>query len=237
MSSTPRPAHRQRGIALFVVLVFVMLSMLLALWASRTSLFNEMVVGNDADYQRAVEAAQALLQDAEMDIRGELADGSTCKACRPGSTAKIPVEAKDVSRLLAHLGGISTAPACTDGLCLKRTGNQDFWKESAASLAAMQAAGVRYGTYTGAVTGSENAPANPILRDTGVGRGGWYWIEVLPYSPDAASSNIIAGSAANHLTLNIDPHVVYRITALAQGRKASTQVVLQQTYARHKLKD
>ena len=42
--------RRQRGVALFVVLVFVLLSMLLALWATRTSLFNEMVVGNDADY-------------------------------------------------------------------------------------------------------------------------------------------------------------------------------------------
>ncbi len=44
----------------FIVMVSVMLSMLLALWASRTSLFNEMVVGNDTDYQFAFEAAQAL---------------------------------------------------------------------------------------------------------------------------------------------------------------------------------
>ena len=54
MQSMPLPLHqrlrpRQQGVALFVVIVFVMLSMLLALWASRTSLFNEMVVGNDAD--------------------------------------------------------------------------------------------------------------------------------------------------------------------------------------------
>ena len=70
-SSTARPAapHRERGIALFVVIVFVMLSMLLALWASRTAIFNEMVVGNDADYQRAFEAAQSLIQDAELDIQ------------------------------------------------------------------------------------------------------------------------------------------------------------------------
>src|SRR2546427_2348398 len=60
-------SRQQRGVALFVVIIFVMLSMLLALWASRTSLFNELVVGNDADYQRAYEAAQALLQDAELD--------------------------------------------------------------------------------------------------------------------------------------------------------------------------
>ena len=56
----PYPAQ-QRGVALFIVIIFVMLSMLLALWASRTAWFNEMIVGNDADYQRAFEAAQASL--------------------------------------------------------------------------------------------------------------------------------------------------------------------------------
>ena len=43
----------QQGISLYVVIVIVLLSMLLALWSSRTALFNEMIVGNDADYQRA----------------------------------------------------------------------------------------------------------------------------------------------------------------------------------------
>ena len=90
-TSNKRSQRRQSGVALFVVIVFVMLSMLLALWASRTSMFNEMVVGNDADYQRAFEAAQALIQDAELDIRGEKADGSDCRiptrtACRAGNT-------------------------------------------------------------------------------------------------------------------------------------------------------
>ena len=68
--------RNQRGVALFVVIIFVLMSMLLALWSSRTSLFNEMVVGNDADYQRAFEAAQLLLQDAEMDIRSSETDDS-----------------------------------------------------------------------------------------------------------------------------------------------------------------
>ena len=87
----PGQGQRQRGVALFVVIVFVMLSMLLALWASRTSLFNELVVGNDADYQRAFEAAQALLQDAELDIRRELPDGTACNiAGAPDSKAFRP---------------------------------------------------------------------------------------------------------------------------------------------------
>ena len=112
MQSMPLPLHqrlrpRQQGVALFVVIVFVMLSMLLALWASRTSLFNEMVVGNDADYQRAFEAAQTLLQDAELDIRRENPDGSPCTVatCRDKTSGAtlIPLDTAEVTPLLANL--------------------------------------------------------------------------------------------------------------------------------------
>ena len=62
-------ADRQKGLSLFVVLVIVLLSTLLAAWAFRSSIFNQLVVSNDADYQRAFEAAQATLQDAEFDVQ------------------------------------------------------------------------------------------------------------------------------------------------------------------------
>jgi len=259
--------QRERGVALFVVIIFVMLSMLLALWASRTSMFNEMVVGNDADYQRAFEAAQALIQDAELDIRGEKADGSDCRiptatACRGGNPtfAQIPLEAKEVADLLAELEDITTGPRCRDGLCLKRTGRQDFWNNTGAtadlttpgvdvSLEQMMKSvngnriGARYGQYSGAAIADGT---NPILRDTSAdNRGGWYWIEVLPYDAAAGNSALVAGSS-NNLALNLVPNVVYRITAVAHGRKVTrvgaaevpvTQAVIQQSYARQKLKD
>jgi type IV pilus assembly protein PilX len=257
--SAHRLRRRQRGISLFVVIVFVLLSMLLALWASRTALFSEMVVGNDADYQRAFEAAQALLQDAELDIRGENADGSVCAVdgsipnkCRGGINEKIPLETKDVGDLLSEL---QTQPTgCRNGLCAKRTGRQDFWNAvgtitpplapGEVSLAQMAdpAVGARYGQFTGASVGSVSAPANPILADTSdPERGGWYWIEVLPYDESSKSSGLItpaAGAAGTSLlALNVTPNVVYRITALAYGRRANTLVVLQQTYAQQKRKD
>ena len=247
----------QRGISLIVVIVFVMLSMLLALWASRTALFNEMVVGNDADYQRAFEAAQALLQDAELDIRGERANGSACepvssdtKICRrDAALMQIPLEAKEVAALLSDLKeGISgNTPRCRDALCIKRTGRQDFWNNKNdnttegvdVTLTQMMAdtVGARYGQYTGAQLGDTTNPANPILADRSANnQGGWYWIEVLPYDANAGNSALIAGGSAN-LALNLQPNVVYRITAVAHGRKPNSQVVLQQTYARQKLKD
>ncbi|RYF31800.1 MAG: pilus assembly protein [Comamonadaceae bacterium] len=257
--------RRQDGVALFIVIVFVMLSMLLALWASRTSMFNEMIVGNDTDYQRAFEAAQALLQDAELDIRGEKADGSDCRiplatACRGGNPAlaQIPLEAKEAAALWADLESIVAGPRCLNALCLKRTGRQDFWNNASDktdpindfTLAEMTVnnIGARYGQYSGAqLSTDENEPkGNPILRDRSANnRGAWYWIEVLPYDPNADKSALIAGGA-NHLALNMKPNVVYRITSIAYGRKVRnvagvdvpiTQAVLQQTYARQKIKD
>ncbi len=234
--------QRQRGVALFVVIVLVMLSMLLALWASRTSLFNEMLVGNDADYQRAFEAAQALLQDAELDIRGEKADGTPCSGsgdvCRTSTVDKIPLEKQEVDSLLTALG--SQTSKCRNGLCAKRTDKQDFWNNADASkgptLAQMQDAGARYGQFTGAAIGGSDAPANPILYAREDGTGGWYWIEVLNYT-NAEGEGLIVGAPAGALGLRLSPNVVYRITALAYGQKATTMVVLQQTYARKKTGD
>ena len=254
----PRHRANQRGVALFVVIVFVLLTMLAALWASRTALFGEMIVGNDADYQRAFEAAQALLQDAELDIREEHADGTPWRQSDAARTLNAPCEAnsdicrtkadlprppetaEDLGDLLAHLKTQSTG--CQHGLCLKRTGNQDFWND-ATTLAAMTAAnvGARYGQYTGAKKGDSSNPANPILQQTGAGKGGWYWIEVLPYDQSSKSSGVIVGGSGatnlDLLRLNLKPHVVYRITALAQGLKPNSRVVLQQTYARQITKD
>ena len=256
MPFPPQRRQRQRGVALFVVIVFVILSMLLALWASRTSLFNEMLVGNDADYQRAFEAAQALLQDAELDIRGENADGSVCTAanCREKIAAapKIPLEAQEVTPLLAELDTKTATAKCSYGLCTKRLGRQDFWNKKdntgleAGEFSLLQMAtanvGARYGQFSGATLGDSSKPANPILADrSAANRGGWYWIEVMRYDESSKNSGLIvggSGAAANNLlTLNLKPNVVYRITAVAYGRKGSTMAVLQQTYARQTTKD
>ncbi len=250
----PLRTRRQNGVALFVVIVFVMLTMLLALWASRTALFSEMVVGNDADYQRSFEAAQALLQDAELDIRGETPTGKDCSGsgdvCRTSTVDKIPLEAKDITTLLAELDNQSTK--CRNGLCTKRAGRQDFWnytdstspapgnlKPGEVKLGAMTQAGIgaRYGQYTGAV-----ASNNPILSDRSANnKGGWYWIEVLPYANQSSKNSGLlidpSNALKNQLPLNLDVYVVYRITALAYGRKPNTMVVLQQTYARQRRKD
>ena len=259
----PSATARQRGVALLTVLVFTMLTMLGALWASRTSLFNEMVVGNDADYQRAFEAAQALLQDAELDIRSAEPDGKTQITsdgvdCTPGgdvcrlglSNYQIPNEQQDVGRLISELSSKTASQQCWRGLCAKRTGKQDFWNdETTLKAMATPDAGARYGRFTGAKQGSatENEMANPLLQwnaSTPYNQGGWYWIEVLPYVKQAAAGGLIVDATADTdtgsadiLRLSATPNVVYRITAVVHGRKPGTQVVLQETYVQQRRKD
>lgn len=246
--------NKQSGIALIVVIVFVMLSALLALWAARSSFFNELVVGNDADYQRALEAAQVLLQDAELDIRGEQSNGllpcavpsgapAGTEICRPiTATVWYPTEDKEVSGLLQTLAGTPTG--CFHGICVKRTGNQDFWNDPTTLAAMMNPdVGARYGQYTGAYTGAQS---NPILSKntsaTPNKEGGWYWVEVMPYDQNAGNSMLISNGSKN-LALNLFPNVAYRITAIAHGLKANaagdpvTRVVLQSTYVRQKVKN
>lgn len=223
---------KQHGIALFVVIVFVLLSMLLALWAARSSWFNEILLGNDADYQRTFEAAQAMLQDAEFDIRGTKADGSSCisndkpDVCRKETSVYFDIETKDLESVLSTIAAQNSTVKCYKGICQKRADPQDFWND-ASTLSSMIAedVGARYGQFTGAMT------SNEILSTSDAGKGAWYWVEMLPYVD--ANVALMSGLDPNSNVERFAPArkklVVYRITALARGLKPNTEVVLQST--------
>lgn len=218
---------RPRGIALFVVLVMVLLVTLLVLGSSRIALLNEMAAGIDSDHQRAFEAAQAMLRDAEFDIKGEGPDGSPCAgtACRTpgvldaaGGRVFYPTDAGELLQLQAALG--PSSPSCAAGICVPDKVLPQFWTDKAA-LRAMKALAASYGAYTGA---EATSAGNPLLA-AGPGQRAWYWVELLPYDTANASD----GGHSEALAPDSDTPYVYRITALAQGLKASTQTVVQTT--------
>ena len=232
--------QRQSGISLLVVIVITLLTLLMAVWAARTALFNERIVGNDADYQRTFEAAQAMLQDAELDILGQTADGRVCqvegsdgKVCRLTTSVWFVDEEKDFVGLLNTLEAQPDVP-CIQGICAKRTGKQDFWNDRK-TLEQMRRPGVgaRYGEFTGARKGNYG---HPLLQTTAAHTGAWYWVEVMPYA-SGESGLITNRPGAAKLDLHLNPALVYRITAIAQGLKPGTRVVLQSTLARHKRQD
>ena len=221
------PRRTRRGIALFVVLVMVLLTTLLVLGASRIALINEMATGIDSDHQRALEAAQAMLRDAEFDIRGLQADGSPCEGagCRAwgvldadGGRAFYPTDAGELRDLQAALGARS--PSCAAGICVPDRVPPQFWTDAAA-LAEMKRVAASHGAYTaGPLVGS----GHPLLA-SGAAQRAWYWVELLPYD----AGNATHGGAAEALAPDSETPFVYRITAIAQGLKAATQTVLQTT--------
>ncbi|MFT4267065.1 MAG: pilus assembly protein [Xenophilus sp.] len=233
------PADLQRGVVLFVVLVTVLLGTLLALWASRSALLNERVAGNDADYQRVLETAHALLRDAELDIQGIRADGSPCSTdpqagCRArgafdaaAGKASFPEDESELQDMLLALR--TQSPPCVAGICApivqdtatdSATPTREFWAQSR-QLETMKLRAARYGDHTGA---RPAGTGNPLLA--GSEPRAWYWIELLPY--DSASA-VEGGPARAYAPDDTRPYV-YRITAVAQGLKPNSQAVLQSVF-------
>jgi len=226
--------QRQRGIALFVVFVMVLLITLLVLGASRIALINEMATGIDSDHQHALEAAQAMLREAEFDIKGLRRDGSPCegRGCRAwgvldaaGGRVFYPTDAGELWNLQAALA--AGTPSCAAGICVPDRVVAQFWTDPAA-LAKMKKVAASYGAYTG---GEPAHGSNPLLA-SGQTQSAWYWVELLPYDTAAATR----GGLAEALAPDSETPFVYRITAIAQGVRATTQAVLQTTliWKRHR---
>lgn len=222
---------QQHGISLLVVMVIALLTTLLVLWASRTALFNEMMTGHDSDYQRAVEAAHSMVRDAELDIRGLQVDGTPCTAvgCRAwghldAAAGKVFYPTNEDEFVDLHAALAATAPSCAAGICVPDRVPAQFWTDKAL-LDAMKRLASTYGAHTGATVGESG---NPFLAS---GRA-WYWVELLPYDMSAA----MLGGPAEALAPDAETPFIYRITAVAQGRKPATQAVIQTTWVWKKLR-
>jgi len=223
-----RPGRRQGGAALLLVLVIALLGTLLVAWSSRTALLGERITGSDADYQRALQAAQAMVRDAELDIRGQRVDGSPCRS-EPGYDGSCRLKRLDADAgqvffpqgsvdFQALEGALSPrTPSCVKGICIAAHMPVAFWQTGSASdeFERMKAVAARYGEFTGG-TSSDRA-GDPLLvpaRDHA-----WYWVEVLPYDMRPAR--------VDPFRPDIDRPFIYRITGIAQGLQPKSLAVVQ----------
>jgi type IV pilus assembly protein PilX len=224
---------RQRGISLFIVMVMVLLTTLVVMWASRTALFNELVTGNDADYQRALEAAQAMVRDAEFDIKGTKPDGTPCKALYEGSCrqflisndqAYFPQTSDDFQDLTYKL--TNQTPSCVQGICVSTNVLPEFWLSTSPTqgLEAMKKVAARYGELTGAV--AVDSAGNALLKWNANESNAWYWVEVLPFDTSQAYET---GTSSGPIP-NVKRPYVYRITAIAKGHKPGSLAVVQTNF-------
>ena len=213
--------------ALLVVVVMLLLAALLVTGAVRIAWFSELITGTEADYQRAFDNAQALLRDAEFDIQGRTPAGGPCRvgaeyegSCRRRGAAALadghawfpqegPAAFQPVRNWLA-----TRTPSCAQGICIADGVAAEFWRSRDAQLDKMKAQAAHYGEFSGAPS---STASNPLLAAKG-----WYWVEVLPFDSAAA-----APANASALLPDADNPYIFRITAMAEGRKPSTRAVLQ----------
>lgn len=224
-----RPRERQEGAVVVVVLVMMLLAVLTALGTSRSQWLSERIVGSESDVQRAFAAAEAVLRDAELDIRGLQADGATpcssmasqigCRTLNTGSPY-FPASLSDfefVSSMVAASG-----QPCVSGIC---TPSDPAIMSTAYLKANLQtltqpSVGATYGKFTSGVSSNAGnpllAPANPRA---------WYWVEVYRFNQSSLLSTEAAGLPQPARTSPF----LYRITVHVQGLRPGTRIWLRST--------
>ena len=140
MQHTLCPLHKQRGAALIIGLIFLVILTLVEVTAMQTTTLEEHIAGNNRDRNVAFQAAEAMLRDGERDIVCSNAAGTG--AC----TRAVPIS------------GISGFDQnCTNGLCYSgRTdglfqASDGSWKPAWQAFSMTAAPSVPYGNYTNAV--------------------------------------------------------------------------------------
>lgn len=249
MKLRPHPFNSrppQQGIALLTVLVLLLLSLTAVLGALRYSNLNEAMLGNTSDYNRTFAAAEALIRDAEIDIRGRrppytpaLADGTRGTPCRPAVAAPLTTEAgflgcrnrgagavyfplkNDLIEALDRVVAASPVLRCSAGICapLNTTDLANF-ENNPATLAAMTVPGVgaRYGQFTRfGLPALVAGEVNPALTHPD----SRYWVEAFTYNESLVTNDAKPDENAPY---------VYRITAIAYGQKDGTRVVIRSIF-------
>jgi type IV pilus assembly protein PilX len=239
------PSPLQRGVSLLIVMVLVLVGSLAVLGALRYGILGEASVGNEADFQRARAAADALIEDARIDILGYLPpDNTPCNpdevngGCRSsGTTPAIPLTWDDLDVLedviSAQAGfnanfpcliagaapGVNANPrrmAEPGGLCV--TSTQPIGGAGAAAnwwAPALPAEMLARGTPFGGATGRIPDANDPILSNPARAR---YWIEAIRY----ANRPLEPTQPSFQLK---SQRAIYRVTAYAQGVRGGSVVV------------
>lgn len=214
----------QRGISLVTTMVMLLLTMLLVLGALRLSLFNESAVGNQADAQRAYASAEALLRQAEEDIR---TNGLNCSV--DAADCRFPRDMEDfASMALTMQGTCGDASNQKEGVCIPTSpDDRKFQADYIMDTPAGQAERPEMRRETAASYTTFASTARSGSADLSLtAEKGQYWVEVYPYN--------IASSAqfdSSHYPIPDSTYpFIFRITVRAEGLKQGTVSILRSYY-------
>lgn len=221
------PMRKQQGLALVVVMLFLILITGLSIWGAKQSIFSENVARNQLDHEAAREAAETALRDAERDLMNPSGALVSNASCARGALEIVPADfTADCSKGLCVLN--DAAYSSVDWT--KSTGGEVWWpnakggkwnndfstKPSRVPVTTTNCSfsgAVPLGTFTGAIA----------LK--GVARQPEYIIEYFRRKNIRINLSETQVSSTGRNANQWSP--MYRITARGFGYSAKTQVVLQ----------
>lgn len=213
------PPARERGAALIISLMMLVIVMVLGTAAWQMGSQEERMVGQKRDHSIAFEAAEAALRDGERDILG------VCATNVPSCTLRNPMINGETA-----FGNAGAEGSCsTAGLCMPvKTEAPDFTNTNALTelRSTVNSRSVEFGTFTrpSAAQWKLKAPQGTTLLP----RQPRYVIEVLCFhgGGQGMTSSFTASC----------PNPMYRITAIGWGLKQgaagdATEVILQSYFS------
>lgn len=219
------PFHRQKGVALVMVLLFLVAITGLTVWAARQSMLGEGMSRNQQDLEVARQAAESALRDAERDLNNVTALSGTTPSCPKRTILPIKFTTDCIAGLCYRTdaayasyqwGNATQTASPPNSEPWWPTGKGGRWNDdfknstptkpirippTTSSVCDTFTGGVPLGTFTGA----------PAIR--GVSIQPEYLIEYFKRS--------VVGQQET---------AVYRITARGFGYSSRTQIVLQSTF-------
>jgi len=199
----------------------------------------EGLLGYSSDYARTFAAAQALLRDAEADIEGPRS--ATPADLFAGSAPWFPQtdhEFNVLSDRLPNMPGLSRVAGvrCVQGICIPQ--QLGDWVGPDSDLSNMIPGGACFAQFSRPLerrTFSQRT-LNPVLHtDTRAPAPcrtarAWYWVEMFRYGADYGTDPSRDKPPHPASRPAPAPALLYRITALAQGMRTDTRVVLRTLY-------
>ncbi|MBF5003347.1 pilus assembly protein PilX [Diaphorobacter sp. NR2-3-3-1] len=226
--SNPRPA--QQGVALVVVMMFLIAITGIGLWTARQSVLSEGMARNQTDQAVAWQAAEAALRDAERDFMTAFSSVATNASCSRGKVALNPNDfSTDCKRGLCAIP--EAAYATASWVAASGTTAEPWWPGGKSGLWSDDltkkpgrvpvdhnncdsfAGGVPLGTYTG------------TAALIGVARQPEYMIEY--FKRKNVRINQVETQVSGQGSNPNEWSAMYRITARGFGYSERTQVVLQ----------
>lgn len=220
----------QRGISLFVVLIILLLTALLVLGSLKTSLFNESIVGNQSDIQRANSRAEALLLQAQNEIRASLV-GCTTDIC------KYPVSKEAYAMMyMANPRGCGTSTTTGSltplGVCMPAATDDSFFTADTIGVSGKPLAIGNAQSYTAFGSGTKAGDSSNGVDLSLTAAKGQYWVEVFLFKESALTSMANENQMLKENLPVPEPTFpfIYRITVRAEGAKPGTVSIVRSNY-------